>query len=174
MNIRKAHPKDAEAISTIAFQTFPMACPAGTSEDELLHYCNENLTTTHFETYTSSKDHDVNVLETDGQIIGFTVVRYNPPSVNLRIADGIPELQRCYVIARYHGSDAGQRLLSYTLANFFGAIRLSVNEENSRAIKFYQRNGFVTVGETSFQCGTDTHRDLIMLRMLSRDLQFIT
>ncbi|MCE0777908.1 hypothetical protein ACK1VC_19560 [Pseudomonas sp. XP2] len=49
------------------------------------------------------------------------------------------------------------------LQGVVGALRLTVNDSNSRAIAFYLRNGFAVVGETTFQCGADVHRDLVML-----------
>ncbi|MNG31055.1 putative acetyltransferase [compost metagenome] len=57
-----------------------------------------------------------------------------------------------------------QYLLTATLAVVSNRIRLTVNDQNARAIGFYQRNGFQTVGETSFQCGKDIQRDLVMVR----------
>lgn len=68
--------------------------------------------------------------------------------------------------SKHHGTGAAQLLLTATLTGISDRIRLTVNDQNVRAIGFYQRNGFLTVGETSFQCGDDVHRDLVMVREL--------
>lgn len=41
---------------------------------------------------------------------------------------------------------------------------LAVWEKNPRAIAFYEKNGFRAVGDQPFQVGSDTQRDIVMVR----------
>lgn len=164
MYTRAAKPADSSAISHIARTTFVLACPPTTPADELKRYIDENLSNTSFDTILRAGECHVRVLEDDGTVIGFSLVNPTPEPTGLLVADGLPELSRCYVRSDYHGLGAAQTLLEATLANLSTPIRLMVNDQNARAIRFYERNGFASVGTTNFQCGDDTHRDLIMVR----------
>jgi ribosomal protein S18 acetylase RimI-like enzyme len=166
MHIRAALLTDAEAISAVAAQTFALACPAGTPEIELQKYIRENLTPPCFELALADPKCDVQVLVNAKTVIGFSLVNHAPESLNLPLADGIAELTRCYVLPAYHGTGCAQRLLDATLASLPGPVRLTVNDQNAKAIRFYTRNGFATVGATSFRCGDDIHRDLVMVRRM--------
>jgi ribosomal protein S18 acetylase RimI-like enzyme len=44
------------------------------------------------------------------------------------------------------------------------ALWLGVWERNPRAISFYEKFGFVAVGERTFPLGGDPQRDIIMVR----------
>lgn len=57
------------------------------------------------------------------------------------------ELTMLYVLARAHGSGAGQALLDAVLAD--RSASLWVAADNPRAHSFYRRNGFVADGATS-------------------------
>jgi diamine N-acetyltransferase len=46
------------------------------------------------------------------------------------------------------------------------ALWLGVWEHNPRAIRFYEKHGFTTVGEQPFVLGKDPQRDLVMVRPL--------
>jgi ribosomal protein S18 acetylase RimI-like enzyme len=164
MHIRTATPADAGAISAIASETFSLACPPGTPAEELERYIDENLTAASFSDVLKAGDCDVRVLVDNLEVIGFSLVDPAPEALGMPEADSIPQLSRCYVRQNYHGTGAAQMLLSATLDKISVPIRLMVNDQNSRAIRFYTRNGFITVGETHFQCGEDIHRDLVMVR----------
>ncbi|WP_236058924.1 GNAT family N-acetyltransferase [Pseudomonas protegens] len=96
-------------------------------------------------------------------VVGYSLVNLAPEPLGIPAADGIAELSKCYVLPEYHGAGVAQRLMADVLQGVVGALRLTVNDSNSRAIAFYLRNGFAVVGETTFQCGADVHRDLVML-----------
>ncbi|MEE1925206.1 GNAT family N-acetyltransferase [Pseudomonas sp. 148P] len=165
MNVRSATPDDCAAISRIARETFALACPADTPEEELQRYIDEHLTPACFHHLLGDASQALRVVEVAGQVCGFSVVDYAPERLGVALADDIAELKRCYVAAQQHGSGVAQYLMGATLEGTALPLRLTVNDQNARAIAFYQRNGFVVVGETRFQCGADIHRDLVMVRL---------
>jgi diamine N-acetyltransferase len=164
MNVRPAAMDDADAISVIATQTFHLACPPDTPQEELTGYIARNLTPECFRVAISRADLRLLVVENEQAILGFSLVTATPENIDIPAADGVPELTRCYVAADQHGTGAAQLLMNETLATVSTDIRLTVNDQNPRAIRFYQRHGFEQVGVTTFECGADLHRDLVMVR----------
>ncbi len=164
MDIRKATVADAGAISAVAVQTFALACPPGTPQEEIDNYTRDTLQPAHFEALLAGDGCDVWLLDSNGAVAGFTLITHRPERIGLPEADDMQELTRCYVLATQHGTGSAQRLMSATLAGIAGKLRLTVNDENAKAIRFYERNGFVAVGETSFQCGAELQRDIVMVR----------
>jgi diamine N-acetyltransferase len=54
-------------------------------------------------------------------------------------------------------------------------VWLGVWERNARAIAFYEKHGFIVIGEQPFMLGLDEQRDLVMLwRMTSPDGDAVT
>jgi GNAT superfamily N-acetyltransferase len=86
----------------------------------------------------------VTVAESDEQIIGFAMAH-----TGRRIGDHAPvrdrELYSLYVLAAHHGGGAGQALLEAALPAGTPA-QLWVAEQNPRARRFYERNGFTPDG----------------------------
>ncbi|MFQ1000424.1 N-acetyltransferase family protein [Modestobacter sp. SSW1-42] len=81
------------------------------------------------------------VAEVDGEVVGFAQTapsRDTPPARD-------EELVSLYLRAARHGSGLGQDLLDAVLAD--RPASLWVAEENSRARRFYERNGFAADGE---------------------------
>jgi GNAT superfamily N-acetyltransferase len=76
------------------------------------------------------------------------------------------QLSQLYVTTPYKGAGIAQALMDWTIetARDLGAdeLLLTVWEENHRAMRFYQKLGFVHVGDYAFQTGEQTDRDLIM------------
>ncbi len=64
------------------------------------------------------------------------------------------ELKRIYVLSRWHGTGIGRDLfeVAEAEARARGAKRLvlSVYTRNARAIRFYEKQGFVTIGQAMF------------------------
>lgn len=78
------------------------------------------------------------------------------------------ELQRLYVDRRAIGHGVGGTLMQASLdavrSAGHGTIWLGVWERNARAISFYERWQFKTVGDHEFQLGSDHQTDMIMAR----------
>lgn len=163
-SVREAVKDDCLRISQIAAQTFALACPPDTPPAEIDAFIQENLLPEHLEALLQRPDKELRVILNEGQVIGYSMLSLRPESLGVPLADHVPELTRCYLSASHHGTGAAQFLLDHTLRSLQGPVRLTVSESNERALRFYQRNGFKTVGETHFQCGADLHRDWVMLR----------
>lgn len=100
-----------------------------------------------------------------GKLIGFcqlNVLRANP-SVQ---AQRPIEIYRLYVRREWHGARVGRALVQRAIetARELGcdAVWLGVWERNPKAVAFYERMGFVDVGEQIFQLGDDAQRDHVM------------
>jgi GNAT superfamily N-acetyltransferase len=76
------------------------------------------------------------------------------------------QLSQLYIVTAWKGAGIARTLMDWTIdtARAGGAdeLLLTVWEENHRARRFYQRLGFVHVGDYAFQTGGQTDRDLIM------------
>jgi ribosomal protein S18 acetylase RimI-like enzyme len=97
--------------------------------------------------------------------VGYLVLdRAALPVPDLRPTDY--EIKRVYLLNRFQGAGVGRRLVSLAIdaSRTLGAGRLllGVYKRNERAIAFYQRVGFTTVGERVFQVGNRGYEDHIM------------
>lgn len=76
------------------------------------------------------------------------------------------EMEKIYVLQTYLGTGAGKLLMNYAL-NFskdlqYDHLFLGVWEENKRAVRFYEKNGFVVFTTRSFTLGSTVCDDFMM------------
>ena len=76
------------------------------------------------------------------------------------------QLSQLYIATSWKGAGIAQALMNWAIeaARAGGAdeLLLTVWEENRRAMRFYQRLGFVHIGDYAFETGNQIDRDLIM------------
>jgi len=87
-----------------------------------------------------------------------------------QLGDAALEIERIYVKAAYHGKKIGQLLYEKALEVASSQqkeyIWLGVWEENTKAIGFYSRNGFVPFDKHIFMVGEDPQQDVLMKKVL--------
>ncbi len=104
----------------------------------------------------------------DGAIVGFAKIG---PVVfpGEWPADAI-ELHQLYVLGGWHGEGVGPVLMDWALdtahARGAGQMILSVYIDNHRARRFYERYGFVEIGQYTFMVGDHADDDRLMRRFL--------
>ena len=80
------------------------------------------------------------------------------------------EIERIYVLKEFLGKTIGQLLLehAFQIAREKGNenVWLGVWEENKRAIRFYQKNGFEEFDKHIFMLGEDAQTDILMRKKL--------
>ena len=86
--------------------------------------------------------------------------------------DGDIELKKIYLLSRFHGGGVARDLLAAALAGATGHKRLllGVKNDNARAIAFYQKHGFQTIGTRRFAVGGTLYDDLVLARDLTLEL----
>ena len=112
------------------------------------------------------------VAEEGEALAGYTVLRRTAageghPSVP---AGEAVEIQRFYVGPDHHGQGLARRMMEAAVntAREMGGelLWLGVWEHNTRAIRFYEKHGFVDIGVQEFLLGTDLQYDRVMSRPL--------
>jgi len=168
--IRTATANDAGKLAELAAITFPLACPPGSSPDDIQARLEKTLSEANFSEYLADANITVMVLDDDGQLTGYTMLIAKPASdpdvASVLSAQPSTELSKCYVHPDHHGKGAAARLIqaSLALAADKGAsgVWLGVNSENAKAIRFYEKSGFQRVGTKSFKLGNTVEHDFVM------------
>lgn len=107
--------------------------------------------------------------DASGAPAGYVRLRIGATHLAVR-AQRPAELGRLYADRAHHGRGVGARLLAQCIAEArrqgADVLWLGVWEHNVRAIAFYEKHGFRTVGEQAFTLGRDVQRDLVMALQL--------
>lgn len=112
------------------------------------------------------------VAESQGGLVAFAQLHTGSETPACVSPSPAVELHRIYVERQFHGTGLAADLMAEVLRRAedhrAAAVWLGVWEHNPRAIRFYQRSGFVEAGDHVFVVGTDPQRDLVMVRNCSR------
>jgi ribosomal protein S18 acetylase RimI-like enzyme len=174
VEIRGAEPADAASIAALAAETFALACPPETSDAAIEEFISQNLTTGHFEGYLADPARDIRLVFDDGMLAGYTMLVFQEPG-DADVASAITarptaELSKVYLLSRHHGAGIAATLMAATLdvarARGAAGVWLGVNQKNARAIRFYEKSGFTTVGTKTFMVGPVLHDDYVMEQLL--------
>ena len=107
---------------------------------------------------------------TENALVGYSKLHTGTPEEEITGLAPI-EIARLYLDSAFIGQGLGSKLMQACLdeAKKQGCqtVWLGVWEYNTRALRFYRRWGFETVGSHVFQMGTDAQTDFIMQRSLA-------
>lgn len=175
LTTRPAAPTDAAALSELAAETFPLACPPHTTAEAIAAFVVEHFTVERFEEYLADPSRILVVTEDiGGRLVGYTMLIAGEPR-DADAAAAVParpaiELSKFYTRRAAHGTGVAGPLMAATLkaAAETGAatVWLGVNEQNARAIRFYEKQGFVKVGRKHFLVGGRIEDDWVLARPL--------
>ncbi len=164
--VRTATPADAEAIARLAARTFPLACPDHTPPDAIETHIREELSAERFRGHMASARFLV-VDGDPGEVVGYVMLCTEPPPISKPWANPL-EVRRIYVDAHAHGSGTAAALMQASLKiardNGHDWVWLGTNEQNQRAIRFYEKFGFDIIGERTFVVAHSVESDHVMAR----------
>ncbi|WP_033197007.1 GNAT family N-acetyltransferase [Agromyces italicus] len=176
--IRPATAGDVEALAALAAETFPLACPPHTTPEAMADFIERHFRPEHFAAYLDDPARRVVVAARGGgasdALVGYSMLIGGEPgdadaaaAVTARPAI---ELSKFYTRAGEHGGGIAAPLMAATLdaARVTGAVVcwLGVNEENARAIRFYEKQGFAKAGRKHFTVGGRVENDWVLAQPL--------
>lgn len=169
VSTRSAGPDDAALLHRIAAATFALACPPGTTPEAVADFVASNLSEPHFARYLADESRDVLLVEIAGEPVGYTMLiaadPADPDVAAVVTARPTVELSKFYLLAAAHGSGAAAVLMRASVeaarARAASSVWLGVNQQNARANRFYEKNGFVNVGTKRFLVGGNWEDDFV-------------
>ncbi len=161
---------DAARLSALMRAAFQAAYRHATTPENLARFLDASYTVARQAAELADPGIRTWVLTDLQDWIGYAQLRCGrpgPPSV----PPGAVELGRIYLLPEWQGSGAAQQLLtaveSAARADGHAALWLLVYPPATRAVCFYERQGFRVVGTAPFQFGDQLEQDWVMLKSLS-------
>lgn len=161
--------EDYKVIQAIGKQTFQETFAASNSEEDTHKYLTENFSDTKVKEELSNEDSHFFIAWEDDVPIGYLKVNTGEAQTELQEPFAL-EIERIYVSASHHGKKIGQLLydkaVEIAIQKNKKSIWLGVWEENPRAIRFYEKNGFVEFDRHIFKMGNDDQTDIMMRKIV--------
>ena len=165
LQILPATLEDLATLQAIGRKTFAETFADSNSEENLAAYLEEGFSEDKLGAELRNENSRFYFALQKEEVIGYLKVNFGDAQSEKQDPNAL-EIERIYVLQQYHGKQVGALLYEQALAiakeRKAPFIWLGVWEENPRAIRFYQKQGFVEFGEHIFQLGDDAQRDVLM------------
>ena len=163
--IIKANAINLDELQEIAVTTFVKTIPADVSEDDMKMYVQDRFSKKVIARALSNPESEFYFARLIEETIGYLKINFGNAQTDLKDSEGM-EIERIYTLSEYFGKNVGKMLLDKALESARKKnakyVWLGVWEKNPRAIRFYEKNGFIPFGNHSFKFGNDTHTDILM------------
>jgi len=171
IRFEKVTPGEVTILQDLARLTFYETFAAENTAEDMQKYLEEELSTEKLATEIDDPSFSIFIAKTGGKISGYLTLHLkNDPDTPGK--QGL-KIERLYILQEFQGLGYGIKLLEYAEDKLrqlqLDYLWLGVWERNYRAIRFYEKNGFVRTGQEVFILGEDVQTDYIMKRYLSRD-----
>jgi ribosomal protein S18 acetylase RimI-like enzyme len=165
MKIWKVSINDIYKLREIGKMTFAETFSSDNSEENMMEYLENGFSTEKLKTELTDKNAEFYFAEFDGKVIGYLKVNVGQSQTEIKIKNAL-EIERIYVLKEFHGKKVGQILYEKALQlakeKKVEYVWLGVWEQNPRAIRFYEKNGFVEFDKHIFKLGNDEQTDIMM------------
>jgi ribosomal protein S18 acetylase RimI-like enzyme len=164
--IRPAGPEDAEALALVGAATFLEAFAGFIDGTGIVAHCAAQHSPEKYRAYlTAGAKAWLAEIEPGHAPVGYAL----SCEPELELAEpGDLELKRIYLLSRFQGSTIAGALMQAVMAEAGDARRLllGVKDDNHRALSFYAKHGFETIGTRRFDVGGKTYDDFVLARPL--------
>ncbi|RNL55811.1 GNAT family N-acetyltransferase [Pedobacter jejuensis] len=168
-NITPASVEDYKSLQLIGKETFSETFASSNTEENMEMYLSKSFSDEKMINELSNKESMFFIAWDKNVPIGYLKVNTGEAQTELQDPFAL-EIERIYVKASYHGKKIGQLLYDKALEvahqKDLKSIWLGVWEENPRAIKFYEKNGFLAFDKHVFKMGDDMQTDIMMRKIL--------
>ncbi|WP_135500491.1 GNAT family N-acetyltransferase [Planococcus koreensis] len=169
MTIKKCNLENASELQRISVETFTETFKEHNSPEHLNAYLEKAYNLEALKQELANPSSHFFFVYWEQEIAGYLKVNMDKAQTEA-MGSGSLEVERIYVKQHYQKHGLGKALLNkafeIALDEKKQAIWLGVWEDNTNAIAFYQKKGFVQTGSHSFFMGDDEQVDLIMTKTL--------
>lgn len=159
-------------LQSISKSTFSETFAPGNSEENLAQYLTDAFSEEQLLSELTNPGSEFYFALVGNDIIGYLKINFGASQTEIQ-EDHTAEIERIYVLKNFQGKRVGQLLYEKALhlaeqanANY---LWLGVWEENQKAIRFYQKNGFVPFDKHVFKLGNDEQTDIMMKLKLAKN-----
>lgn len=165
IELKRVSLNDIIELQTIGKQTFADTFSSNNSEENMQLYLSERFSIEKLKTELSDINSEFYFATLEDNIIGYLKINFGPAQTEIK-DDNALEIERIYVLKEFHGKNIGQLLFEKAITiskqRNVDYVWLGVWEENRRAVRFYQKNGFVAFDKHIFRLGNEEQTDLMM------------
>lgn len=170
INIQKAEFGDLKTLQEIGKATFFETFAESNTDADMQQYLAVQFSLDKLSTELLERNSQFFIAWDAGSAIGYLKVNTGDAQTELKENHSL-EIERIYVLNAYHGKKVGQQLYERALKVASGlgksSVWLGVWEKNPRAIRFYEKNGFVAFSTHVFKMGDDEQTDIMMRKELA-------
>lgn len=171
ISVRTCNSQDVDTLVSLGIKTFRDTFDEFNTPEDMMLYINKTFTRKLVE-QEMKEPGTVFFLAFDGRkAAGYAKIKASRSPEALGLTAAL-EIERLYAHKDYVGKRVGHMLMQTCLAfarkKGCPALWLGVWENNSRAISFYEKNGFVRVGQRPFVLGHDVQTDWIMKKEVGK------
>jgi len=172
IHLRKATDTDLISLQNIGKLTFSETFSSDNSEENLKTYLETAFATEKVKIELSDKNSEFYFAELNNEIIGYLKVNFGDSQTEIKSEKAL-EIERIYVLKEFHGKKVGQILYEKAIKlakkRKVDFVWLGVWEENLRAIRFSEKNGFTVFDKHLFKLGNEEQIDIMMKLSLARN-----
>lgn len=166
MYLRKATISDLKILQKIGKRTFIETFASENSSENMTEYLESAFTTEKLMSELTNINSEFYFAEIEGEVVGYLKVNFNDSQTELKVSNAL-EIERIYVLKEFHGKKVGQILYDNAIEiaknKSLNNVWLGVWEQNPRAIRFYEKNGFKVFDKHIFRLGNEEQIDLMMM-----------
>jgi ribosomal protein S18 acetylase RimI-like enzyme len=158
-----------DVLQNISKQTFFETFAPYNSEQNMTQYLAEGFSTEKLIAELNNASSAFYFAQLGEAVIGYLKINTGASQTEIQDSNAM-EIERIYVLQAYQGKKIGQLLYEWAIqiANErkFGYVWLGVWEHNTKAIHFYEKNGFVPFDQHTFILGDEEQIDIMMKKTL--------
>ncbi len=156
IQIIRATKADLTALQQIGRLTFAETFAGSNTASDMQHYLNEKFSTQQVSNELDNPASEFYIAWESNTAIGYLKINTGDAQTELQDTQSL-EIERIYVLSAFYGKKVGQLLYNKALdvarRQHKSSICLGVWEENPRAIRFYEKNGFSAFDKHIFKLG---------------------
>lgn len=169
ITITEAGTEDLNTVQQIGSETFFETFAEANTEADMKKYLSENFSDAKMRSELSNPDSQFFIAWHDHSPVGYMKLNSRDAQTELKDPASL-EIERIYVKRAYHGKKVGQLLYEKALEmaqlGQKSYLWLGVWEQNPKAIRFYEKNGFMAFDKHIFRFGEDEQTDVMMKKIL--------